>query len=100
MKRTSTSVDDSLVALGRSVRDWRKVHGLTAQLLADRAGITRGTLRAIETGSGAPRIENLMAVLDAMGLADVVVEALDPLATSLGRARIDRLSHERVRTPR
>ena len=99
MKYGNSTVDDALSTLGREVSSWRKIHGLTAQLLADRAGITRTTLREIENGAGSVKIENVMSVLAVLSLDIVVLTALDPLASDLGRARADRLPHKRVRSP-
>lgn len=99
MQYTSPAVEQHLRDLGAHVRSWRKIHGLTAAMVADRAGVTRATLRAIETGSGSARLENVVSVLVVLGVADDVVKATDPLATSLGRARADRLGQQRVRTP-
>ena len=62
--RVATTLED----LGRNVRDWRKIHGLTAELLAQRAGISRETLRALEHGTGTVRLESLVAVLAALDL--------------------------------
>jgi DNA-binding XRE family transcriptional regulator len=45
-----------LVLLGRAIRIGRAERGLTAQELADRAGVSRTTLSTIEKGSPAPEI--------------------------------------------
>jgi transcriptional regulator with XRE-family HTH domain len=52
---------------------------MSATTLAERAFITRETLRNIETGIGTPRIDSLFAVLSALGIADAVVTAIDPI---------------------
>ena len=69
MARTSLRTRRDLASLGDHVRAWRKIHGLTAQLVADRAGITRTTLRALETGTGTVSLENTFAVLRVLGVA-------------------------------
>lgn len=43
-------IDHQITEFGEHVRGWRMVLGLTAQQVAERAGITRDTLRKIETG--------------------------------------------------
>jgi DNA-binding XRE family transcriptional regulator len=43
-------IDRQLADFGDHVRGWRMVLNLTAQQVAERAGITRDTLREIETG--------------------------------------------------
>jgi len=84
-------------ALGRNLRDWRVIHGITAQLMAERAGISRTTLHAIESGSPAVRLENVMAVMRLLSLADAVVAATDPQNSELGRLRTTRPLPQRVR---
>jgi len=75
--------------LGANVRRWRKVNGLSASELAARAFVTRETLRGLEEGSSAPRVDSLIAILAALGIADAVVEATNPYNTVAARARID-----------
>ncbi|WP_454300103.1 helix-turn-helix domain-containing protein [Salana multivorans] len=67
------------------------------RFLAQRAGISRETLRALEHGTGTVRLESLVAVLAALDLDRALVSATDPLTTEVGRARIDRLAAKRVR---
>ncbi|WP_125774713.1 helix-turn-helix transcriptional regulator [Antribacter gilvus] len=100
MARTSLRTHRDLLQLGENLRAWRKIHGLTAQLVADRAGITRTTLRGIETGTGAASLENVLAVLRVLGVADAVVSATDPLTTEMGRFHAERTLPQRVRIPR
>jgi transcriptional regulator with XRE-family HTH domain len=49
--------------LGTHVSNWRKLNRLTAARVAERAGISRDTLRAIEQGKGTVSTENLLRVL-------------------------------------
>ncbi|GAA1861030.1 helix-turn-helix domain-containing protein [Myceligenerans crystallogenes] len=97
MARTSQRTVRDLASFGEHVRTWRKIHGLTAQLVADRAGITRTTLRSIENGTGTVSLENTLAVLRVLGVADAVVGATDPLTTDLGRFHAERALPQRVR---
>lgn len=94
----SIRTERDLRAFGENVARMRKVQGITAALLADRAGVTRATLRSIERGEGAARLENVMAVLRVLGMSDAVVHATDPLTTELGRLRADEALPQRVRT--
>jgi transcriptional regulator with XRE-family HTH domain len=96
MARKSARVERDLRAFGDHVAGWRKMQGLTTAVVAERAGITRNTLAAIEHGDSTTTA-NLFAVLRALGAADTAVDALDPLATELGRANADRLLAERIR---
>lgn len=99
MKHLSQEVTDTLAAIGSSVQRWRKVQGLTAQMLADRAGISRGTLRDIERGAGSVRLENLICVLVVLDRQDDLVRALEPLNTQIGQIRANRMLPQRVRIP-
>ena len=88
VQRSSPRRRQQLAAFGENIRRWRSVNGMSAAELADRAAVTRDTLRAIETGTGG-RIESLFAVLGALGIADTAVEAIDPFRSETARARID-----------
>jgi len=87
----------ALVDLGGHLRTWRKLNGLTAALAAERAGISRQTLRGIETGAGTASTENLLRVLRVLGTLPAVVAATDPLGTDIGRLRADQALPQRVR---
>jgi len=98
--RISSRTRRDLEVFGANVARWRKIQGLTAQMVADRAAVTRATLRSIEHGEGTARTENLFAVLRVLGQSDAVVTATDPLNSDLGRLHaIDKLP-ARVRPPR
>ncbi|WP_395656516.1 helix-turn-helix domain-containing protein [Nocardioides sp.] len=76
---------------------WRKLQGLTAEQVADRAGLSRGTLRRLENGETSVGLDVLLNVARVLGALDRVVEALDPYETDLGRARADEALPKRVR---
>lgn len=76
---------------------WRKLRGLTQAQLADRAGISRPTVRRLETGDGAISLENTLRILRALGILDAVPRAIDPYETDLGRLRSDERLPQRVR---
>ena len=94
---TPLSVMRSLRLLGNHLSNWRKLNGLTAAQVAERAGISRDTLRAIEQGKGTASTENLLRVLRIIGIMDVVVQAADPYETDVGRLRMDEILPKRVR---
>lgn len=74
---------------GANIERWRKLQGLSTVQLAERAHITRDTLRALEQATGAPRIDSVLAVLTALGIANTVVASTDPWNSSAGRALMD-----------
>ncbi|MCJ9673054.1 MULTISPECIES: helix-turn-helix transcriptional regulator [unclassified Neorhizobium] len=54
--------------LGKLIRIGRAERGLTAQELADRAGISRTTLSSIEKGAPGPEIGTVFEVVSLVGL--------------------------------
>ena len=95
---TPLSVARALRVLGTHVSNWRKLNRLTAAQVAERAGISRDTLRAIEQGKGTASTENLLRVLRILGVMDGVVAAADPYRTDMGRLRMDEALPKRVRS--
>jgi transcriptional regulator with XRE-family HTH domain len=94
---TPLAVERSLRILGEHVSNWRKLNRLTAAQVAERANISRVTLRAIEQGKGTASTENLLRVLRIIGIMDNVVAAADPYQTDVGRLRMDEILPKRVR---
>jgi transcriptional regulator with XRE-family HTH domain len=90
----------SLRQLGTHVATWRKLQRLTAAQLAERAGVSKDTLRSIEQGKGTASTENLFRVLRIVGILDKVVAEADPYQTDVGRLRADELLPQRVRGDR
>lgn len=90
VRRGATEIGEHLVT-------WRKLQGLTAEQLADRAGISRTTLRRIEHGDPGVGVDAFLRVVRALGQLDRMVDALDPYETDLGRARADQVLPQRVR---
>lgn len=84
--------------IGAHVTTWRKLQSLTAQQVADRAGISRDTLRSLERGETTVGLDVFLNVARVLGTLDRVVEALDPYETDLGRARADQTLPKRIRT--
>jgi transcriptional regulator with XRE-family HTH domain len=94
------SVARALAALGLNVRLARQRRGLTATLLAERAGMSRPTLRAIERGEPGVTLGALANVLQSLGL-EGDLEAIgrdDPLGRKLDDAQLER--RQRVGRPR
>jgi len=94
---TPLAVERALRVLGQHLSDWRKLQRLTAAQVAERAGISRDTLRAIEQGKGTASAENLLRVLRVLGVLDGVITATDPYLTDVGRLRADEILPKRVR---
>lgn len=84
--------------IGAHLASWRKLQRLTAEQVAERAGISRGTLRRLENGETTVGLDVLLNVARVLGALDRVVEALDPYETEVGRARADEALPKRVRS--
>src|ERR1700720_4074510 len=94
---TPLAVERGLRILGEHESNWRKLNRLTAAQVAERANVSRVTLRAIEQGKGTASTENLLRVLRIIGIMDNVVAAADPYKTDVGRLRMDEILPKRVR---
>jgi transcriptional regulator with XRE-family HTH domain len=87
-------------SLAGSVTTWRKLRGLTQAQLAGRADVSRGVIQRIEAGDGGVSVENLLRILRALGIQQLLTDALDPLASDIGRMRADQELPRRVRPRR
>jgi len=97
LRPTPARVVLSAKSIGQNISAWRKLQGLTAEQVAERAAISRGTLRKIEQGDPSASLESFLTVARALGLLDQIVMATDPYETDLGRARADEALPQRVR---
>ena len=88
-----------LVELGENLRLARLRRRLSAEQVAERAGISRSTLHLMEAGSAGTALGKLLQVLVVLGLdADITRLAADDV---FGRKLEDaRLSETRQRAPR
>lgn len=93
-------VSRALREISGSVSRWRRLRGLTQSQLAERAGVSRGVTQRLERGDGGVSIENMLRVLRALGVAELVTDALDPLSSDIGRLRAEQELPERVRPKR
>lgn len=93
----SSTVLSSARKIGADFAGWRKILGLTAAQVADRANVSRATLRKLEHGDPSVGFHVVLRVARALGILDTLTETLDPLKTDLGRARAGMLDRERVR---
>ncbi|OUE31010.1 helix-turn-helix domain-containing protein [Clavibacter capsici] len=96
MSTTPPAVTRSLRTIGQNVVNQRKLLGLTAKMVAERAGTTAPTISKLENGQGTS-LEITLRVLRVLGLMDGVVAATDPFGTERGRLMVDEKLPERVR---
>jgi transcriptional regulator with XRE-family HTH domain len=97
---TPVAVRRAAREIGERLATWRRLQGLTASQVADRAGITRVTLSRLEAGTGGTSLENTLRVARALGIMDGMVDSVDPYASDIGRFRMDEILPQRVRSSR
>jgi len=97
MKRISQSSYDTFAEAGRSLSTWRRIYALKAAQVAERAGISLGTLHKIENGDPSVSVAAFLEVVRSLGLLESLAESLDPLNSDLGRARVSESLPKRVR---
>ncbi|WP_104194324.1 helix-turn-helix domain-containing protein [Cryobacterium sp. M25] len=97
---TPIPVRRALRELGIDIQTWRKLLGLTAAQVADRAGMSRATLHKLESGQGGVSLETALRVFRALGIMDTVVESADPYRSDIGRLRSEEVLPQRVRQSR
>lgn len=95
--RLPAKVRRASAEIGEDFAAWRKILGLTAEQVAERADISRGTLRRLEHGDPSVGFHVVLRVARGLGVLEKLTEALDPLNTDLGRARADLINRKRVR---
>lgn len=83
---TPPAVRRGLREIGRHLADWRLLQDITAEQVADRAGVGVATVHRIEGGASAS-LESVLRVARALGVLDRVILAFDPAETDVGRAR-------------
>lgn len=84
--------------IGEQLSAWRRMLGLPAKVVAERAGISTTTLSKLENGDTGVGIGAFLNVTRALGMMDRVVTATDPYETDLGRARADQALPKRIRS--
>ncbi|HOA27343.1 MAG TPA: helix-turn-helix transcriptional regulator [Arachnia sp.] len=86
--------------LGESIASWRKLHQLTQEQLAKRAGISRPVLTKLERGDEGVGIGALFRVLRVLQLDGDVLEAMSPFTSRFGWDLAERTQVQRVRPPK
>lgn len=84
--------------IGEQLSAWRRLLGLPAKVVAERAGISTSTLSKLENGDPGVALGTFLNVCRALGMMDQVVTATDPYETPLGRARADQSLPKRIRS--
>jgi transcriptional regulator with XRE-family HTH domain len=94
---TPLAAQRSARQIGENLRAWRILLELTAEQVAERAGVARSTIGRLERGEPTVGFDVVLTVAHALGVLDAIVAATDPYETPVGRARADERLPRRVR---
>lgn len=98
MKRpTPIRTQQAAQTMGENLRTWRKLRGITAQEMADKAAVSADTISRLENGDPSIALHTFLNVCNALGITERIEEATDPYETDYGRARADQALPQRVR---
>ena len=92
------SVQRSLRKLGSDVRDARRRRRISTTVMAERAGISRPTLRKVEDGDPSVSLGIYASVLFVLGMDDRLGEIADATNDQLGLALQQEELPERIRS--
>ncbi|MEO0347796.1 MAG: helix-turn-helix domain-containing protein [Pseudomonadota bacterium] len=89
----------ALRKLGQDINDARRRRRITTQLMAERAGLSRSTIRKIEKGEPTTSMGSYSAVLFVLGMEKRLSDLVDSAHDLLGRRLEDENLPQRVRLP-
>ena len=91
--------EQALGIVGNHIATWRRLHDLTQDKVAQRAGVSRGAVVRLENGHPGVSLDVFVRVLSVMKSLDSMLEGVDPFNTEFGRLRADMSLRERVIRP-
>ena len=89
----------ALRKLGQDINDARRRRRITAQLMAQRAGLSRSTIGKIEKGDPTTSMGSYGAVLFVLGMEKRLSDLVDSMHDLVGRRLEDENLPQRVRLP-
>ena len=92
-------VISTLRKLGQDINDARRRRRITAQLMAQRAGLSRSTIGKIEKGNPTTSMGSYGAVLFVLGMEKRLSDLVDSMHDLVGRRLEDENLPQRVRLP-
>lgn len=93
-------VQRALRKLGENICEARRRRRIPTQLLAERAGISRGTLNKIEKGDQGVSFGAYARILFVLGLIDRLAQLVDPSIDLIGLTLEAESLPKRIRIPR
>jgi len=93
-------VKRALNKLGHDIRDARRRRRIPVAILAQRASISRMTLRKVETGDPGVSLGTYATVLFVLGMIDRLVDLADPRNDAVGRELEEEHLPQRIRFSR
>lgn len=99
MKNLPLPVTKALRKLGQDISDARRRRRITAQLMAERAGLSRSTIGKIEKGDPTAAMGSYGAVLFVLGMEKRLSDLVDSMHDLVGRRLEDENLPQRVRIP-
>ena len=99
MKNLPIPVIKALRKLGQDISDARRRRRITAQLMAERAGLSRSTIGKIEKGDPTAAMGSYGAVLFVLGMEKRLSDLVDSMHDLVGRRLEDENLPQRVRIP-
>lgn len=99
MTNLPTPVISALRKLGQDINDARRRRRITAQLMAQRAGLSRSTIAKIEKGDPTTSMGSYGAVLFVLGMERRLSDLVDSMHDLLGRRLEDENLPQRIRMP-
>ncbi|MGO9267983.1 MAG: helix-turn-helix domain-containing protein [Candidatus Binataceae bacterium] len=90
----------ALNKLGHDIRDARRRRRIPVAILAQRASISRTTLRKVETGDPGVSLGTYATVLFVLGMTDHVADLADPKNDTVGRELEEEHLPQRIRFSR
>ena len=92
-------VISALRKLGQDINDARRRRRITAQLMAQRAGLSRSTIGKIEKGDPTASMGSYGAVLFVLGMEKHLSDLVDSMHDLVGRRLEDESLPQRIRMP-
>lgn len=95
-----TPVIRALNKIGRDANIARRRRRISIKLMAERAGVSRGTIGKIEKGDSTVSIGGYSAVLFVLGMTDKLSDLIDSRKDSVGLNLEEEILPQRIRIPK